>query len=143
MRRDPGAVHKTTLPTGQPLAGRRVRLDLLTEADLDEMYPILADPAVYAHGYVMHHRPTSLDDARDLARSVFLARQGQADGMGGGRIAYAIRLAADSDLGPAGTLVGTSALSEADLHNESIHIGSTLYGPGGGAPRSTPNPSCC
>lgn len=128
MRRDPGAVHKTTLPTGKTLAGRWVRLDLLTEADLGEMYPILADPAVYAHGYVMHHRPTSLDDARGLARSVFMAQQGQADGMGGGRTAYAIRLAGDSDLGPAGTLVGTSALSEADLHNESIHLGSTLYG---------------
>jgi len=123
VRRDPGAVHKTTLPTGQPLAGRWVRLDLLTEADLGEMYPILSDPAVYAHGYVMHHRPTSLDDARDLARSMFLAEQGQ----GGGRTAYAIRLPGDSDLGLVGMLVGTSALSEADLHNESIHIGSTLY----------------
>lgn len=92
------------------------------------MYPLLADPAVYAHGYLMHHRPASLEDARNLARSVFLAGQGQADGGGSGRTAYAIRLAGDSELGPAGTLVGTSALSEADLHNESIHIGSTLYG---------------
>jgi len=121
-------VQNTILPTGKPLFGRWVRLDLLTEADLDEMYPILSDPAVYAHGYGMHHRPTSLDDARDLARSVFLARQGQADGMGGGRTVYAIRLVGDSELGPARMLVGTSALSEADLHNESIHIGSTLYG---------------
>lgn len=128
VRGYPEAVPDTTLPTGKPLPGRWVRLDLLTEADLDEMYPLLIDPAVYAHGYVMHRRPTSLDDARDLARSVFLARQGQADGIGGGRTAYAIRLVGDSELGPAGMLVGTSALSEADLHNESIHIGSTLYG---------------
>ena len=48
---------RTTLPTGEPLAGRWVRLDALGEADLDELYPILADPAVYAHGYVMHRRP--------------------------------------------------------------------------------------
>ncbi|HEY2126787.1 MAG TPA: GNAT family protein [Streptosporangiaceae bacterium] len=118
----------TTLPSAGPLAGRWVRLDLLGEPDLDEMYPILADPAVYGHGYVMHHRPGSVADARDLVRSVFLAQQGAADGRGGGRTAYAIRLSQDGDLGPAGTLVGTTALSEADLHNESIHIGSTLYG---------------
>ena len=118
----------TTLPSAGPLAGRWVRLDLLGEPDLDEMYPILADPAVYGHGYVMHHRPGSVADARGLARSVFLAHQGAADGRGGGRTAYAIRLIQDGDLGPAGTLVGTTALSEADLHNESIHIGSTLYG---------------
>jgi RimJ/RimL family protein N-acetyltransferase len=118
----------TTLPTGKPLAGRWVRLDLLSEADLDEMYPILTDPAVYADGYVMHHRPASLDDARELARAVFLAHQGEADGKGGGRTACAIRLMADSDLGPAGTLVGTSSLGEADLRNESIHLGATLYG---------------
>lgn len=34
----------------------------------------------------------------------------------------------DGDLGPAGTLVGTSSLSEADVRHESIHLGSTLYG---------------
>jgi RimJ/RimL family protein N-acetyltransferase len=122
------AVPVTTLPTGKPLIGRWVRLDLLSEADLDELHPILSDPTVYTHGYVMHHRPASLADARDVARSVFLAGQGNADGKGGGRSAYAIRLVADGDLGPAGMLVGTSALSEADLRNESIHLGSTLYG---------------
>ncbi len=118
----------TSLPSAGPLAGRWVRLDLLGEPDLDEMYPILADPAVYAHGYVMHHRPDSVADARELTRSVFLAQQGEADGRGGGRTAYAIRLTRRGDLGRAGTLVGTTSFTEADLHNESIHIGSTLYG---------------
>jgi RimJ/RimL family protein N-acetyltransferase len=118
----------TIIPTGQPLVGRWVRLDLLGEADIDELYPILSDPVVYTQGYVMHRRPVSRDDARDLARSVFLAGQGEADGRGGGRTTYAIRLAGDGDLGPAGTLVGTSSLSEADVRNESIHLGSTLYG---------------
>ena len=111
-----------------PLVGRHVRLDLLTDADLDELHPILAEPAVYADGYVMHRRPTSLDDARALARERFLRGQGAADGVGGGRTAYAVRLAADGELGPAGTLVGTSALAEAQLYHESIHLGSTLYG---------------
>ena len=122
------AVTGVLLPTGEPLTGRWIRLDVLGEADLDELYPILSDPAVYAQGYTMHRRPASLTDARDVARSVFLAGQGKADGHGGGRTAYAIRLIADSPLGAAGTLVGTSSLTEADLRNESVHLGSTLYG---------------
>ena len=117
----------TTLPTA-PLGGRYVRLDLLREADLDELFPILADPEVYAAGYVMHRRPTSAEDSHALARQRFLAGQGAADGAGGGRTAYAIRLVADGVLGPAGTLVGTSSLAEADLYHERIHLGSTLYG---------------
>jgi RimJ/RimL family protein N-acetyltransferase len=128
VRRYAEAVADVMLPTSEPLAGRWVRLDALGEADIDELYPILSDQAVYAQGYVMHRCPGSLADARDLVRSVFLAGQGKADGHGGGRTAYAIRLIADGSLGAAGTLVGTSALSEADLRNESIHLGSTLYG---------------
>ncbi len=118
----------TIIPTGESLTGRWVRLDLLTEADLGELWAVLSDPVVYSQGYVMHRRPASPDDARDLARSVFLTGQGKADGQGGGRTVYAIRLGADSHLGPAGTLVGTSALSEAWVRHERIHIGSTLYG---------------
>ncbi len=118
----------TTLPTGEPLIGRFVRLDLLTEADLPELHPVLGDPEIYAAGYVMHRRPTSLDDAVDLARERFMAGQGEADGRGAGRTAYAVRLATDSGLGTAGTLVGTSSLAEAHLVNQSIHLGSTLYG---------------
>jgi N-acetyltransferase len=118
----------TALPTGDPLVGRFVRLDVLTEDDLPELHPILADPAIYASGYVMHRRPASADDAVALARERFMAGQGQADGAGRGRTAYAIRLCADTGLGAAGTLVGTSSLAEAHLVNESIHLGSTLYG---------------
>jgi N-acetyltransferase len=118
----------TALPTGDPLVGRFVRLDVLTEDDLPEFHPILADPAIYASGYVMHRRPASADDAVALARERFMAGQGQADGAGRGRTAYAIRLCADTGLGAAGTLVGTSSLAEAHLVNESIHLGSTLYG---------------
>ncbi|MEP7025213.1 MAG: GNAT family N-acetyltransferase, partial [Actinomycetota bacterium] len=103
----------TIIPSGKPLDGHYVRLELLTESDIDELYPILSDAEVYAHGYVMHRRPVSLDDARDLARSRFLAPQGQVDGHGGGRTIYAIRLAAGGSLGPAGTLVGTTSLLDA------------------------------
>lgn len=118
---------RTILPTGEPLRGEAVRLDLLTEADVPELFPLLADPALYTSGYVMHRRPVSVEDALALARERFLP-VGPPDGRGGGRTAYAIRLATDGDLGPAGTLVGTSALLEAHLDNESIHLGSTIYG---------------
>ncbi|MGH9101662.1 MAG: GNAT family N-acetyltransferase [Acidimicrobiales bacterium] len=118
-----------SLPGGGPLVGRWLRLDSLVEADLDELSPMLADPAVYAHGYLMHRRPSSLADARELASALFLQGQGTADGSGAGRDAYAIRLVGDSSLGGKGTLVGTTSLMQADVRNESIHLGSTLYGP--------------
>jgi RimJ/RimL family protein N-acetyltransferase len=118
---------RTTLPTGVPLIGRVVQLDLLSEADVDELHPLLADPEVYASGYVVHRRPSSAVDGRELARR-FLSGQGEADSRGRGRTAYAVRLCADTELGAAGTFVGTSSLLEADLMNERIHLGSTLYG---------------
>jgi RimJ/RimL family protein N-acetyltransferase len=112
------------LPTGAPLVGRTVRLDPLTETDLPELFPLLADPEVYASGYVMHRRPETLEDALALARERFL-RPLAPDGRGAGRTAYAVRLVEGDD---AGTLVGTSTLMEAHLLDESIHLGSTLYG---------------
>ena len=119
----------TRLPSGDPLIGRVVRLDLLVEADLPELFPILSDPEIYASGYVMHRRPSSVSDAVALARERFLAGQGRADGAGRGRTAYAVRLVADGPLGAAGTLIGTSSLIEASVAHEHIHLGSTLYGP--------------
>lgn len=116
------------LPSPGPIEGESVRLDALTERDLDDLYPVLADPEVYAYGYVMHRRPESLEDARALAAERFLNGQGELDGKGSGRNAYSIRLGSDSALGPAGTLVGTTSLMQADVVNESIHLGSTLYG---------------
>jgi RimJ/RimL family protein N-acetyltransferase len=112
----------TTLPAAA-LSGSVVRLDPLREDDAGDLYPLLADPAAYAHGYLMHGPPTSPADAVRVLRERFLAGQGAADGRGFGRTAYAVRLVAD------GTLVGTSSFLEADLANESIHIGSTFYGP--------------
>ncbi len=112
------------LPTGTPLVGRTVRLDPLTEADLPELFPLLADPEIYAAGYVMHRRPESVEDAVALTRERFLPTQ-VPDGRGAGRTAYAVRLVEGDE---AGTLVGTSTLMEAHLLNESIHLGSTLYG---------------
>jgi len=102
----------SSLPDGQPLVGTGVRLELLGDDAVDELYPLLSDPQVYADGYVMHRRPVSVEDSRALATSRFLVA---------GRVVYAIRLVD-------GTLVGTSSLLEIDLANESIHLGATLYG---------------
>ncbi len=116
------------LPAREPLIGRHVRLDPLHERDLPELFPILTDPEIYAAGYVMHRRPTTVEDACDLARARFLAGIDEVDGRGRGRTPYAVRLVRDGELGAAGTLVGTSSLLEADVHNESVHLGSTVYG---------------
>ncbi len=116
------------LPDGRSLAGHEVRLDPLREEDADELWPLLADPQAYAQGYAMHRRPVDAADGRALVRERFLGGHGVLDGRGGGRRAYAVRLRRDTALGSAGTLVGTSALLEADLANESVHLGSTFYG---------------
>ena len=120
--------------------GRQVVLDVLRGSDLDELALLLADPRVYDSGYVMHRRPADVEDGRAVGRERFLAQQGELDGRGGGRLAFSVRLAADGRLGAAGTLVGTSSLLEADLVNESIHVGSTLYGPAWWG--TTVNPEC-
>lgn len=111
---------EVTVPDGKVLAGRRVRLQPVGEADFGELGELLRDPRLYEHGYVMHRRPVSAEDAAELARSTF--------GGSAGKVRYAIRLTADSALGAAGTLVGTSGLSEIDARNESTHLGGTLYG---------------
>ena len=115
------------VPTGQPLTGRWVRLDVLGDPDVDDLAPIVSDPVVYSQGYLMHRRPTSADDARRLVRDRFIPAAAP-DGAGAGRTAYAIRLVADGPLGAAGTVVGTSSLGDADVVRESIHLGWTMYG---------------
>ena len=102
----------SSLPDGRPLVGTRVRLELLGDDAVDELYPLLSDPEMYADGYVMHRRPVSEEDSRALVTSRFLAP---------GRVVYAVRLLD-------GRLAGTSSLLEIDLANESIHLGATLYG---------------
>lgn len=129
------AVTETIEPPGKTLAGQWVRLEPIGEADFGELGALLGDERLYAHGYVMHRRPSSPEDGRELARATFGGRPG--------RVRYAIRLTASGDgdasdggarddgageFGPAGTLVGTSGLSEIDVKNESIHLGGTLYG---------------
>ena len=116
------------LPDGRPLPGPLVRLDPVTDGDLPALAAILAEPAVYTSGYVMHHRPEPGPAALAKARLLYLDLP-VPDGVGHGRVVYAVRLAADSRLGTAGTVVGTSSLGEAVVAHERIHLGWTLYHP--------------
>lgn len=117
-----------TLPDGRTLRGRFVELTPVVEADLPALAGILVDSAVYGSGYVMHHRPESASEALAMANERYLDPP-ILDGDGRGRVVYAVRLAADSALGPAGTVVGTSSLGEAFLAHERLQLGWTLYAP--------------
>ena len=70
--------------------------------------------------------PASLDEAVVQAEKYLLPPP--PDGRGRGRSAFGIRLVTDSPLGSAGTLVGSTSLGEADVENEKVHLGWTLYG---------------
>jgi RimJ/RimL family protein N-acetyltransferase len=109
------------------LVGPHLRLGPLTEADASRLGQILQTPEVYAHGYVMHHRP-SPEEAAGFALQRYI-RATPPNGVGHGRTPYAVRLAVDLNGVPAGTLVGTSSLGDFDTFRESAHLGWTLYDP--------------
>jgi RimJ/RimL family protein N-acetyltransferase len=108
-------------PTGEPLVGTWVRLDVMRPEDADGLYAVYADPAVYTQGYVMSSPAQSLEQARATVTAAIAAR-------GSGRTAYTVRLTGEGGLGEAGTVVGTSSLGDVDLANERIHLGWTMYG---------------
>jgi RimJ/RimL family protein N-acetyltransferase len=116
------------LPDGSALIGRFVRLDPVVEADLPALAEILVQPAVYESGYVMRRRPASIEEALASAREQYLDPPGF-DGNGRGRLPYAVRLVEDPALGAAGRVVGTTALGEAYLAHERLHLGWTMYDP--------------
>jgi RimJ/RimL family protein N-acetyltransferase len=91
----------------------------LVEADLAALGELLMDPDLYTQGFLMHRQPESPADGAVLARERYFSAT-RMDGRGDGRNVYAVRL-------PDGTLVGTTSLLEADLLDEKIHIGATLY----------------
>jgi RimJ/RimL family protein N-acetyltransferase len=108
-------------PTGAPLVGRFVRLDVMTPADAGDLFPVFADPRCYEQGYAMSRVHSSVADTEAVVASYVAARDA-------GRTAYTIRLVADGDLGPAGTVVGTSSLGDVDTVREHVHLGWTMYG---------------
>jgi RimJ/RimL family protein N-acetyltransferase len=113
--------------TAAVLTGPHLRLGPLIDADAAELGAILQAPEVYAHGYVMHHRPTP-DEAAAMATERIIHAT-PPNGLGHGRTPYAVRLAVDLGALPAGTLVGTSSLGDFDTSRESAHLGWTMYDP--------------
>lgn len=112
-------------PSGRTLTGAHVALRPVERGDARELFAALDDERVWAFGYGggPAARPVDVAAMRTLlAGAVAAAEAGQ-------RQAYAVRLARDSELGSAGSVVGTSSLGEWDLENERVHLGWTAYGP--------------
>lgn len=102
-----------------------VRLDPLEAADADGLFTALDDERVWASGYGGGPAGRPGDVAamgRIVESAVMAAHRGE-------RQAYVVRMAVGTDLGKAGTVVGTSSLGEWDLVNERVHLGWTAYGP--------------
>ncbi|WP_405060445.1 GNAT family N-acetyltransferase [Kribbella sp. NBC_01505] len=108
----------TIAPDGRSLVGAVIRLDRLQDNDYDELYAAIGNEQVYAGGFGGGLMPKSAAEMRATWTPV-AARQ----------FAYGVRLVADSPLGTAGTLVGTSSLADVDQRNERIHLGFTGYAP--------------
>jgi RimJ/RimL family protein N-acetyltransferase len=108
-------------PTGEPLVGRTVRLDVARPEDAEGLFAVYSDPRCYEQGYAMTARHESLTDTERLVAAAVAARRT-------GRTAYTVRLVGDSELGAAGTVVGSSSLGDVDLQREHVHLGWTIYG---------------
>ena len=110
-----------TPPTGAPLRGRFVRLDVMTMEDAPGLHAVYTDPAVYTQGFIMRPSPVDLAATRaDTEDNIAAGARG--------RTAYTVRLTGEGGLGDAGTVVGTSSLGDVDLANERVHLGWTMYG---------------
>ncbi|MEO7979329.1 MAG: GNAT family protein [Sporichthyaceae bacterium] len=114
----------TRAPETVELGNHVVRLTPATTGDADGLFAALDDERVWAAGYGggPAGRWADVGAARE-----WLASSGR--GVTGPRRCWVVRLATDSDLGAAGTVVGTSSLAEWDLTHERIHLGWTAYGP--------------
>lgn len=108
-------------PTGEPLVGRAVRLDVMCPGDAEGLFAVYSDPRCYEQGYAMNPRHETVADTERVVAQHLAAREA-------GRTAYTIRLVSDSGLGAAGTVVGTSSLGDVDLEREHVHLGWTMYG---------------
>ncbi|HET8616905.1 MAG TPA: GNAT family protein [Actinomycetales bacterium] len=132
-----------TEPDGRALVGSVVRLDPLTPDDAAGLFAALDDERVWAANYGggPAGRPRSLDAMRAWLAPSVAARAGGVAARGTSyRVAYTVRLVADSELGAVGTVVGTTSLGDVDLVNERAHLGWTAYGPGWWGTRV--NPEC-
>jgi N-acetyltransferase len=114
----------TRPPQPVELANHVVLLSPSSVDDAADLFAALDEERVWAAGY--GGGPAGRWSDVEAARAALAAAD---RGRTGPRQAYVVRLAADGDLGPAGTVVGTSSLGEWDLVNEEVHLGWTAYGP--------------
>ncbi|MGW7686904.1 GNAT family N-acetyltransferase [Kribbella sp. NPDC054772] len=110
----------TVAPDGRSLIGDVVRLDRMRSEDIDELYAAIANEQVYAGGF--GGGPAAMPGSAEDMRAKWIPAAAK-------RFAYVVRLVADSPLGAAGTVVGTSSLADVDLVNERAHLGFTGYAP--------------
>ncbi|WP_426564802.1 GNAT family N-acetyltransferase [Angustibacter sp. McL0619] len=117
-------------PDGRPLVGRVVRLDPTVPDDDTALFAALDDERVWAAGYGggPAGRPGDAAGMRVTTAAAVRDRE-----LGAGhpsyRMAYTVRLVADSELGTAGTVVGTTSVGDIWLADEKAHLGWTGYGP--------------
>ena len=114
----------TSAPEPVPLRNDVVVLTPAAASDAPELFAALSDEQVWALGYG-GGPAAAWSDVADAVRWLQQANRG----VSGPRQAWVVRLAVDSGLGTAGTVVGTSSLGEWDLPNERLHLGWTAYGP--------------
>jgi RimJ/RimL family protein N-acetyltransferase len=112
-------------PDARVLSGRHVRLEPASPEHAAGLFAALDDERVWAAGYGGGPAGRPADEV-GMSSLLQAAVDAARDGV---RQAYVVRLAGDGDLGPAGTVVGTSSLGEWDLTNERVHLGWTAYGP--------------
>ena len=111
-------------PDGRPLVGTVVRLDRTEPGDAAGLFTALDDARVFAFGFGggPAGRPADVAAMRSIMDATVTDTAPR-------RVAYTVRLVADSELGSAGTVVGTSSLADPSLPDERIHLGWTGYTP--------------
>ncbi|MCU1537904.1 MAG: acetyltransferase including N-acetylase of ribosomal protein-like protein [Humibacillus sp.] len=89
--------------------------------DTPGLHEVYADPRCYEQGFEMSRPHASLAETEAVVAESIAARAK-------GRTAYTVRLVGDGDLGPRGTVVGSSSLGDVDTVREHVHLGWTMYG---------------
>jgi RimJ/RimL family protein N-acetyltransferase len=106
-------------PSGLPLIGEWIRLDIRTSTDAEGLFAALDDKRVWASGYGggSAARPSSPEELATKLDAVAY------DIIGLPRAQYVVRGLST------GRILGTSTLGDIDVVNESGHIGWTAYAP--------------
>ncbi len=109
-------------PDGRPLIGHTVRLDRAVLADSAALFTALDDERVYAGNFAggPAGRPRSTEKMAAVLGNALSTP---------GRTPYTVRLRKGSELGAAGSVVGTTSLGDLYLSDERLHLGWTAYTP--------------